>query len=157
MEVSAALESYSTHHHHNYYRAYFSPLMHSYMSQCIWGLMYLYLSSITEECAINPVLCCLLVTINKIVVMFTKSGSNDIMSKPACPPLNLGKTLSRNSITTWSGLTCHLKWTGKPEINFFKDKEFTDFSLSFFGCRNEEPAEPRNWVQEKTSRCSKGR
>ena len=28
------------------------------------------------------------------------------------------------------GLMRHLKWTGKPEINFFKDKEFADFRAS---------------------------
>ena len=26
------------------------------------------------------------------------------MTKPACPPLDLGEALTRNRITTWSGL-----------------------------------------------------
>ena len=35
--------------------------------------------------------------------MFTK-WNNDIMTKAARPPLDLGKALTRNRITTWSGL-----------------------------------------------------
>ena len=38
------------------------------------------------------------------VVMFTK-WNNDIMTKPARPPLDLGEALTRNRITTWSGLS----------------------------------------------------
>ena len=38
------------------------------------------------------------------VVMFTK-WNNDIMTKPARPPLDLGEALTRNRITTWSGPT----------------------------------------------------
>ena len=38
------------------------------------------------------------------VVRFNK-WNHDIMSKPACLPLNLGNTLTRNHITTWGSLT----------------------------------------------------
>ena len=32
--------------------------------------------------------------------------NNDIMTKPARPPLDLGEALTRNRITTWRGLRC---------------------------------------------------
>ena len=45
--------------------------------------------------------------------MFTK-WNNDIMTKPARPPLDLGEALTRNLITTWSGLTMICKFTCVP-------------------------------------------
>ena len=39
---------------------------------------------------------------------FTK-WNNDIMTKPAHPPLDLGEALTRNRITTWSGLIVNRK------------------------------------------------
>ena len=35
--------------------------------------------------------------------------NNDIMTKPARPPLDLGEALTRNRITTWSGPTASYK------------------------------------------------
>ena len=37
--------------------------------------------------------------------IMAKKWNNDIMTKPARPPLDLGEALTRNRITTWSGLS----------------------------------------------------
>ena len=54
------------------------------------------------------------------VVMFTK-WNNDIMTKPARPPLDLGEALTRNRITTWSGLSA----AGLPWLEHFRVQCYT--------------------------------